>query len=248
MARSVLVCPTTLMSQPSPLTRCQTLYQDRWLIVVSKPCAVLSHPNPSGKAQQAAFEGRYDLERKCFHSPAGVVWLVHRLDQDTSGVLVGALDAETARRCREAFESGRVTKQYIALVSGSPQPHGIWRDCLVVTRERNRVRTEVQRGGRPNAELHFRILRQNRDLRIAMLEIDLLTGRTHQIRVQAASRHFPVIGDDVYGDFALNRRLKKSAGIKRLCLHSHAIELPHPATGQALRVTAPVPGDMSAIA
>lgn len=232
----------------SPLTTCPILHKDQWLIVVNKPGGVLSHPNALGKPQRAAFEGRYDLERKCFRSPAGPVWLVHRLDQDTSGVLIGALDAETAKKCREAFEAGQVMKQYIALVSGSPQPQGIWRDSLVISRDKNRVRTEVKRGGRPNAELHYRVLRQNREQRLAMLEIDLITGRTHQIRVQAASRHCPVIGDDVYGDFDLNHRLKKTLGIRRLCLHAHQIELPHPATGKPLRVTAPLPDDLARLA
>ena len=90
-------------------------------------------------------------------------------------------------------------------------------------------------------------MRQNREQRIAMIEIDLITGRTHQIRVQAASRHLPVIGDDVYGDFDLNHRLKKTLGIRRLCLHAHQIELPHPATGKTLRVTAPLPEDLEGL-
>lgn len=231
----------------SPRTACPILHQDQWLIIVNKPCGVLSHPNAAGKPQRSAFEGRYDLERKCFRTPAGPVWLVHRLDQDTSGVLIGALDAETAKKCRDAFEASQVSKTYIALVSGSPPPQGTWRDSLVISRDKNRVRTEVKRGGRPNAELHYRVVAHDRDARISMLEIDLITGRTHQIRVQAASRRCPVIGDDVYGDFDLNRRLRKSLGIKRLCLHSHAIELPHPATGKPLRVTAPVPEELSAV-
>lgn len=231
----------------SVLTTCPILYQDSCFLVVNKPCGVLSHPNATGKNQRAAFEGRYDLERRSFHSPAGSVWLVHRLDQDTSGVLVGALDAGTARKCREAFEAGQVKKHYLALVGGSPPPHGTWLDCLVVNRESKSVRTTVKRGGRPNAELHFRVLRQNRERRLALLEIDLVTGRTHQIRVQAASRHCPVIGDDVYGDFDLNHRLRKTLGIRRLCLHAHQIELPHPSAKGMLRVTAPLPEELEGL-
>lgn len=226
------------------MTTCPILHQDSWLIIVNKPCGVLSHPNASSKPQRAAFEGKYDLEKKCFRSAAGTVWLIHRLDQDTSGVLVGALDAETARKCRDAFEAGQVEKKYIALVSGSPAPAGTWRDSLVIKRDKNRVRTEVKRGGRPNAELHYRVMRQNREQRIAMIEIDLITGRTHQIRVQAASRKCPVIGDDVYGDFDLNRRLRKTPGIRRLCLHALQIVLPHPSTAKSLRVTAPLPAEL----
>lgn len=237
------------MSASSPLTTCPILFQDRWFIVVEKPAGVLSHPNAhaGGGTQRSAFEGRYDLDKKCFRSSAGSVWLVHRLDQDTSGVLVGALDADTAKKCREAFESGEVDKRYIALVGGSPQSEGTWRDCLVVKREKSRVRTEVNRGGRPNAELRYRVLKQNREQRLAMIEIELLTGRTHQIRVQAASRHCAVLGDDVYGDFDLNRRLRKSHGVRRLCLHAQSIELPHPATGKRLRIESPMPSEFTAV-
>ena len=232
-----------------PLTTCPILFQDRWFIVVEKPAGVLSHPNAhaGGKQQRAAFEGRYDSDKKCFRSAAGPIWLVHRLDQDTSGVLIGVLDEETAKKCREAFETGQVDKRYIALVGGSPQSEGTWRDCLVVKREKSRVRTEVNRAGRPNAELRYRVLKQSREQRLAMLEIELLTGRTHQIRVQAATRHCPLIGDDVYGDFELNRRLRKSHGIRRLCLHAHSIELPHPATGKRLRVVSPIPEEFAAL-
>ena len=223
------------------------LHHDRHLLVVDKPHGVLSHPNSAGGRQRAAFEGAYDLKRKCFRSAAGTVWLVHRLDQDTSGVLIGALDEKTADQCRAAFERDEVRKTYLALVSGSPPPEGTWRDCLETSRGAGRVRTVVRHGGRPNAELRFRIVEQSREARLAWLEIDLITGRTHQIRVQAAARRLPLAGDDVYGDFDLNRRLKKTHGIRRLCLHAHRIELPHPASGRALRIESPLPADLSGL-
>lgn len=239
------------MSEPSPhpaFTLCPVLHQDAHLIVVQKPQGVLSHPNQSGDKERCAFEGRYDLEKKCFRGPAGPVWLVHRLDQDTSGILIGALNAETAKRCREAFESGLVSKTYRALLLGSPGKDGTWRDALVTQREKGRVRTVVQTGGRPNAELHFRVLSQNRIQRVALVEIDLVTGRTHQIRVQAASRHLPVLGDDVYGDFGRNRLFRKNAGIRRLCLHACRLTIPHPQKGKPITVHCPEPSEWASLA
>lgn len=239
------------MSEPRPhsvLTQCTVLYQDAHLIVVQKPHGVLSHPNKSSDQERSAFEGRYDLDKKCFHGPAGLVWLVHRLDQDTSGILIGALDGETAKRCREAFESGLVGKTYRTLLLGSPGKDGAWRDALVTQRERGRVRTIVQPGGRPNAELRFRVLSQNRTQRVALVEIDLITGRTHQIRVQAASRHLPVLGDDVYGDFGRNRLFRKNAGVRRLCLHACRLTLPHPNHGKLLTIHCPEPPEWAALA
>lgn len=228
-------------------TTCPILFQDRWLIVVNKPSGVLSHPNPGGKSSAAAFAGRYDLKQRCFKSAAGSVWLVHRLDQDTSGVLMAARDAATARECRTAFEQGQVRKTYLALVSGFPKSAGTWRDHLGTARERHRVRTQVLKNRPPNAELRYRVVSSSREHRLSLVEIDLITGRTHQIRVQAASRNHPLIGDDVYGDFELNRRLRRTLGVRRLCLHAIRVELQHPVTGGMLRIEAPLPDDIATV-
>jgi RluA family pseudouridine synthase len=225
-------------------TRCPILHRDRFLIGVDKPSGVLSHPNPGRRGELAAFEGRYDEKAQCFESIAGRVWLMHRLDQDTSGVLLGALDEATAGRCREAFETGAMAKTYLAAVRGNPGREGVWLDHLATSHERGRVRTAVVKGRPPNAELHFRQLAHDPMRRLSLLEIRLLTGKTHQIRVQAASRQHHLLGDDVYGHFELNRRLRAEAGLKRLFLHAARLEFKHPASGQPLRLEAPLPEDL----
>lgn len=233
-------------SDAPPITHCPILHRDRFIIVVNKPAGILSHPNTSratGK-ERAAFEGRYDLDQKVFEGPAGRVWLIHRLDQDTSGVLLGALDEKTALRCREAFEAGAVRKHYTALVRGSVAASGVWLDHLAVSRDKGRVRTAVLKGRPPNAELHFKLIAHHPAARVSLVDIDLITGRTHQIRVQAASRQHPLIGDDVYGDFDLNRRLRTELQIRRLFLHARHLELKHPASGQKLIVEAPLSEDL----
>lgn len=237
------------MSTEPVITRCEVLHQDRFLIVVNKPHGVLSHPNPkAGKPQPAAFEGSYDADRRSFRSAAGQVWLIHRLDQDTSGVLLAAKDEKTAAACREAFEAGSVRKIYLALCAGGGlKPEGVWLDHLVTAHERNQVRTSVRQGMRPNAEARFRLLQYSAVHRLSLVEIELITGRTHQIRVQASSRRLPLVGDDVYGHFELNRKLKQSLGAKRLFLHAHELRLKHPASGQMLTVQAPLPADLGAV-
>lgn len=231
----------------SLLTRCPILHRDRFLIAVHKPSGVLSHPNPGRRGEEAAFEGSYDERTQCFASAAGRVWLMHRLDQDTSGVLLGALDEATAGKCREAFETGAMVKTYLALVRGNPGREGVWLDHLATTRERGRVRTAVNKGRPPNAELHFRSLGYDAARRLSLLEIRLLTGKTHQIRVQAASRQHHLVGDDVYGHFELNRRLRNELGLKRLFLHAFRLEFRHPASGQTLRLEAPLPDDLAEV-
>lgn len=237
------------MTPAFPMTRCEVLHDDRFLIVVNKPHGVLSHPNPkAAKSQPAAFEGSYDHDRRCFKSSAGYVWLIHRLDQDTSGVLLGAKDEKTALACREAFEAEKVRKKYLALgAGGGLKTEGVWLDHLVTAHEKHQVRTTVRHGTRPNAEANFRVIEVNAVNRLVLIEVELITGKTHQIRVQAASRHVPLVGDDVYGSFELNRKLRKSINAKRLFLHAWELNLKHPASGQPLSVKAPLPPDLNAV-
>lgn len=238
------------MNEEGPLlTRCEVLHEDRFLIVVNKSHGVLSHPNArSSKPEAAAFEGRYHPESRCFQGPGGPVWLIHRLDQDTSGVLLAAKSEKAAVACREAFEAEAVRKTYLALGSGGGlKPEGVWLDHLVTAHERNQVRTAVRHGPRPNAEAHYRVLEYSAAQRLSLLEIELITGKTHQIRVQAAARRVPLVGDDVYGSFDLNRKLRQTLGARRLFLHARELRLKHPASGQMLTVTAPLPPDLKAV-
>ncbi|MFM7606495.1 MAG: RluA family pseudouridine synthase [Prosthecobacter sp.] len=237
------------MTKPAPITKCPVLHEDQHLIVVNKPHGVLSHPNPkSPKPQRSAFEGRYDTERRCFQTSAGEVFLIHRLDQDTSGLLLAAKDEKTADKCRKAFEAEQVQKKYLALCSGGGlKSEGVWLDYLVTEHAQHQVRTAVRRGPRPNAELRYRLRHYNAAQRLSLLEIDLITGKTHQIRVQAASRHLPLVGDDVYGSFEQNRALKKTLQVRRIFLHAFQMALKHPASGQALLITAVLPADLNTV-
>jgi len=223
------------------------LYQDRDLLIVNKPSGVLSHPNP-GKLDlknRGAFDGPYDFDEKTFQTPAGKVWLLHRLDQDTSGVLLAALTENAARLCRQSFDEDRIQKTYLALVQGNPGQSGTWKDHLTMKREQGRVRSYVLRGNPPNAELRFKNLGYSPIHRVSLLEIQLITGKTHQIRVQASSRRHPLAGDDIYGDFAWNKKLGRELSLKRLFLHARQVELQHPSTRKKLRVQAALPPELS---
>lgn len=224
-------------------TNCAILHRDERLLVVDKPSGCLSHPNPGSapQRQRVAFEGSYDPAERRFDSPAGPVWLIHRLDQDTSGVLVAAWDADTAARCREAFERGNVEKHYLALVNGVLAANGTWKDALAEKRAAGKVRVSVRPGAPANAELRFRVVNASRREGLSLLDVHLITGRTHQIRVQAASRHHPVLGDDVYGNFRANRRARQELGLRRIFLHAASLSLPHPVTGRMLTWKAPLP-------
>ncbi len=238
------------MTDEAPaITTCPILHRDRFIVLVNKPAGVLSHPNSSrlDPKNHAAFEGKYDLDQKCFDGPAGKVWLIHRLDQDTSGVLLAALDEGTAEKCRALFEEDAVKKHYMALVRGSLPAKDTWLDHLATTRVAGRVRTTSLKGRPPNAELRYEVKGHHAAQRLTLMDIELITGRTHQIRVQAASRQHPLAGDDVYGDFEMNRRLRQQLGIKRLCLHARQLEFKHPASGNRVRYEASLPEDLAGV-
>ncbi|MBI4025959.1 MAG: RluA family pseudouridine synthase [Verrucomicrobia bacterium] len=244
------------------ITRHPILFEDEWLLVIDKPADVLSHPNPgqsSGDNRgRCAFEGSYDHRERCFHGVAGRIWLIHRLDQDTSGILLAAKHADIAKACRVLFEEHRIRKTYLVLVAGQPSPpSGAWRDHLDKRTGHGMVRSTPIPGRSPNAELRYRIRsvlqqfrattkeRSSRLPALSLLEIALLTGRTHQIRVQSARRGHPVAGDRIYGDFQLNRELRRNIGLRRLFLHAAGLQFIHPKTRQPLDLRSPLPGELA---
>lgn len=245
-------------------TRCPVLFRDQWLILVNKPAGVLSHPNfnpspsplPTGERARVrgrcAFEGPYDFTDRRFDTPEGPVWLIHRLDQDASGVLFAVRERSIVKRSRSLFEERQIQKQYLALVCGRPPWQGKWRDHLSERREKARVRSFVKRSRSstttaslpPNAELRYSVKRIFPRVDLSLLSIQLITGKTHQIRVQAAFRGFPIAGDEVYGDFPFNRKLRKTLGLRRLFLHAQSLSFPHPKTGCFLKIESSLPKEL----
>lgn len=230
-------------------TECEVIYEDEQLLIVNKPAGVLSHPNSGGTGKQkAAFLGKYDFEQRCFISEAGKLWLIHRLDQDTSGVLLAAKDEASAQKCRALFEAKKIRKQYYALVLGYPiPPKGIWKDHLISRHTGNQKKTSVLPGKAPNAFLGYAVRKNYPAARMCLLKVDLETGKTHQIRAQAAYHGVPVAGDDVYGNFALNKKLAKTPGINRMFLHAAELSFRHPVSGKQLTTAALLPENMERV-
>jgi 23S rRNA pseudouridine955/2504/2580 synthase len=179
--------------------------------------------------------------------------LVHRLDRDTSGVIIVAKRREAAARLSRLLERGAGTaggavKRYLAVCAGAPvPPRGVISAGL------------EERGAVKRAETSYRVLSTKRlavddaagasALTAALLELELGTGRTHQIRRHLAGAGCPVLGDGKYGDFALNRALRKALGLRRLLLHAHRLILPpSPLFPSGLDITAPLPAPFTPFA
>ncbi len=217
------------------------LYEDDAIVVLDKPSGLAVHGG-SGVSQGV-------IERLRLARPtAGFLELVHRLDRDTSGALVVAKKRAALVALHAQLRGGEVDKRYLVLVRGK------WRDALrrvsiplerYVTAEGERRVRAVSDG--QEARTTLRRLRSwpRHDPPVALLEAELETGRTHQIRVHLAHLGHPLAGDPKYGDFAWNRDLARQ-GLKRLFLHAFRVGFVHPLTGRSVTVEAPLAPDLQA--
>ena len=195
------------------------------LVALSKPAGVLSHPNTTADQPRSLLTTHYQADGEFFEwkregAANGRLYLLNRLDSATSGVILGTHSESLAREIRALFQRRHIRKVYQALVFGIPTAtHQVWRDQLAVQKSGGKIRTETV--GNIPAEAHLHVLRSRRgDLPLALISLEPKTGRSHQLRVQCAKRHLPIVGDATYGDFTANREFAKMSGHKRLFLHS----------------------------
>lgn len=223
----------------------RVLHEDSALLVIDKPPGLTVHPGAGRSTGTLA-------HRLIAHYPEidGVggprrPGIVHRLDKDTSGVLVIARTADAYRTLQRAFARREVDKRYLALVYGAPDPETGRVDAPIGRHPRHRTRMTIRRGGRP-ALTRYRTLA--RTAGISLLELVLETGRTHQIRVHLKSIRHPIVGDPVYGEArwkGVPRAARRPLGaFPRPALHAWKIGLSHPTTREPLRFEAPPPEDM----
>jgi 23S rRNA pseudouridine955/2504/2580 synthase len=168
--------------------------------------------------------------------------LAHRLDRDTSGLLLIAKKRSALVELHRMLREGEVRKIYLAVVKGAVAQKTLeLRESLhkYVTASGER-RVSVREGG---MEAVTKVKRLRTGAEHSLLEVELLTGRTHQIRVHLAHAGHPIIGDDKYGDFALNKALKT-----RLLLHAASLSFRHPLTGESVKLESPAPAEIAAYA
>jgi 23S rRNA pseudouridine1911/1915/1917 synthase len=224
--------PAELRPEDIPL---DILYEDEALLVLNKPPGLVVHPaagNETGTLVNALL----------FHDPAfrGVdrAGIVHRLDKDTSGVMVVAKTNEAMDALQRQFKERRIEKRYLALVWGHPPATGRIENRIGRHPVQRKKMTVLKEGGR-EAVSRYKVLEQFDDA--ALLQVQIETGRTHQIRVHMAHAGHPVVGDTVYGRA---RKKKLPLAPKRQMLHAAGLEFNHPVTGKRLSFEAPLFDDM----
>ncbi len=217
----------------------EIIYRDRDLAVISKPAGLVVHP--------AAGHRDGTLVNALLHSLDGLSGIggvmrpgiVHRLDRDTSGLMVVALNDASHLRLQEMVRSRELERLYLALVHGVPATRLGAIDAPVGRDPGDRKKMAVTAGGSKTARTSFKVLRDFGDA--ALLEVRLETGRTHQIRVHLAFIGHPVAGDPVYG---VTGSLERRLGLRRQFLHAYSLAFPHPTTGQAMCFEIPLPADL----
>ena len=216
------------------------LHSDADIVVVDKPAGMAVHPSPGYETGTMTDELVRQFPEMRGVGSAERPGVVHRLDVETSGVMVFARNERAYRRLREAFESHvQVRKTYLAVLHGAPKERqGTLETQLAKRADKKRMRV-VDAGGLP-AVTHWQVLARHGG--VALVEFVIKTGRTHQIRVHAAHLGCPVVGDALYGDAARDAHLKVRP--RRQLLHAVELEFPHPATGRRVKFAAEPPPDI----
>ena len=242
---SVIVCvPLPETAEPAaeaiPLV---IVYEDRALIVVDKPAGMVIHPAPghqSGTLVNALLAHCPDLAATGGGAGDARPGIVHRLDRDTSGLILVAKDEQTRRALQRQFKARQVHKVYVALLDGHLEAAHGRIEAPLGRDSRHRQRMAVVPGGR-EAITEYRLLASFSGGDYSLVEAELKTGRTHQIRVHFASIGHPVVGDTVYG------RRKTRLPVPRQFLHAQRLGFTHPLTEQPLEFESPLPDDLAAV-
>lgn len=220
------------------------VYEDDAMLVLDKPAGFAVH---GGSGISRGVIEQLRLERP----KAKFLELVHRLDRETSGILLLAKKRTALVALHAAMRENKTDKRYAVLVAGE------WAEA------KKRVVLDLQKYTLPSGERRVNVVTDKKKDKLneaqvsetvfyltqafdgySLLEAKLVTGRTHQLRVQLAHLGFPILGDDKYGDFGLNKKLQKE-GLKRMFLHSVETKLQHPVSNERLRLQAPIPADLS---
>lgn len=207
------------------------LYEDSDILVVNKPAGLLTIATDSEKTRTAYFI-LTNYVRKGHRRSRNRIFIVHRLDRETSGILIFTKTIEAKLYLQQHWET--TEKKYLAVVHGRMEKEADIISTYLVENKAHLVYSTSDRSKGRLGRTAYRLLKQARDF--ALLEVDLLTGRKHQIRVHLADIGHPVVGDTKYGE---------KRGYRHLALHAHSLSVTHPFTGERLTFETAAPGYFS---
>src|SRR6185369_469071 len=250
-----LEIPAPLPAEPVPeAIPLKVLFEDTFLIVVDKPAGMAVHPAPGSESGTLVNA----LLHHCGASLSGIggvarPGIVHRIDKDTSGIVVVAKTDAAHHGLAALFEAHDIDRAYVALTRGAPNPAWGKIEGNIARSTRDRKKMALVKSGGRHAVTHYKTERAFGPAAKALaarVSCRLETGRTHQIRVHLASRGCPCLGDPTYGSGPPAEPVRKAiaeAGLARQALHAAVLGFRHPVTGQDLRFESPLPADMAAL-
>jgi len=227
------------------------VFEDEFLAVINKPAGMVVHPGAgvqSGTLANAiAYHFEFEQTEVKDDRSELRIGIVHRLDKDTSGLLVVAKNDEIHEALSEQFRSRQVYKSYVALVHGSPDQNMGKIDAPIGRNKHNRLRMKVATHGRSALSL-WKV--RTRYAKFTLLDVEIKTGRTHQIRVHTAFINHPVVGDEIYNEgrdntVADTNTRNAIASMPRFFLHAERLSFTHPKTGERLEFTQPLPPELT---
>lgn len=232
------------------------VFEDEALLVINKPAGLVVHPG-AGNKQGTLVNALLGYGGKNLSLVGGVKrpGIVHRLDKDTSGLMVVAKTDEAHQKLSAQFSDRSLSRTYLAFVVGQIMPEGTL-DQNIGRSTYNRQKMTVRRTGGKEAITHYKVLQYFGETAVvaSLVECQLETGRTHQIRVHLANAGHPLIGDPVYGRAKSNPMLKRlwaeNPGVwadDRQALHAASIKFIHPVTGERMKFEAPLPADLESL-
>lgn len=230
LVEEVIAKEIELKAQDIPI---EVIYEDSDIIVVNKPKGMVVHPangNPDGTLVNA-------IMNICKDSLSGIggqirPGIVHRIDKDTSGLLIIAKNDKAHINLSEQIKNREIIKKYVALVRGVIKENNATIDMPIGRSDKDRKKMAVRKDGK-NAVTHFDVIRRYNGYTYLNIKID--TGRTHQIRVHLAEIGYPIVGDCVYSNG------RNPFGVEGQMLHAKSLEFKHPITGEILKLEAPLP-------
>lgn len=233
---------TPISSAKGEVGKLKILFEDEELLVIDKPAGLVAHPAPSHHGETLvgwlrAYLGPTRVQKFLDPDRLG---LVHRLDKDTTGVVIVAKTPLAQTALARQFQNREVQKIYHAIVEGVPKSEKGIISAPIGRSEKNRARMIVSGAGRPS-ETTFSVLESLQE--VSLMQLLPKTGRTHQIRVHCAAIGHPIVGDTAYGAKA---RWAEEFGVRRPLLHAESLEFKHPKTGKTLKMKAPRPSDFRA--
>lgn len=241
-----LTPPPTVSFAPEDIA-VEIVYEDDDLVVVNKPAGLVVHPAAGVQSGTLANALAYHFQKLSNRAGVSRPGIVHRLDRDTSGLMVVAKNETAHENLTNQFRAREVFKSYVALAHGRITEDGGRIEQPIARDPRHRTRMAVRQGGRTALSL-FRV--RYRYERFTLLDVEIRTGRTHQIRVHLAWLKHPVVGDEIYNggrdktvpDARLRARIK---ALGRQFLHAEQIGFRHPRTNQELCFNAPLPQELT---